>query len=116
MDLSAATTDEIAAIIRARVIAHPGPAIVLAPGVDQLVGIVTDRLPYMPTDDLGAALLHLGCWFSDAMRIMRGPGGLSADDAAQKAADIVTLAGEQLYTAGQQAAHDGRSNGPKAGG
>jgi len=111
MDLSAATTDEIATIIRARVVAHPGPAIALAPGVDQLVGIVTDRLLYLPTDDLGAVLLHLGCWFSDAMRIMRGPGGLSADEASQQAADIVTLAGERLYTEGQRAAHDRRNGG-----
>lgn len=111
MDLSAATTDEIAEIVRARIVAHPGPAIAYAPGVDQLVGIATDRLPYMPTDDLGAALLHLGCWFSDAMRIMRCPGGLSADAAAQKAADIVTLAGERLYTAGQQAARERRNGG-----
>lgn len=111
MDLSAATTDEIADIVRARIVAHPGPAIGLAPGVEQLVGIVTDRLPYLATDDLGAALLHLGCWFSDAIRIMRGPGGLSADEAAQKAADIVTLAGERLYTTGQRAARDQRNGG-----
>jgi hypothetical protein len=111
MDLSAATTDDIAAIISARILADPGPAISLAPAVDQLTGIMTDRLPYLPADDLGAVLLHLGCYLADAMRIMRGPGGLSADAASLRAADIVTLTGERLYTAGQQAARDRRSGG-----
>lgn len=111
MDVTAKTTDEIADTIRQRVLAYPAAAITCAPGVEQLVGILTDRLPYVSTDDVGAVTLIIGCWLADAMETMRGPGGLSAHAAGQLVTDIVTLTGEQLYTSGQRAAQDRRNGG-----
>jgi len=111
MDTPAVTTDELAAILRARVLANPVIAITCAPGVNHLAAILSDRLPYIPADDIGAVLMHAGCYTADAMLTMRSRDGLSAHAASQIAADIVVLAGEQLYAAGQRAAHDRRNGG-----
>lgn len=111
MDLHAKTTDEIADTIRQRVLAQPAVAITYAPSVEELVGVMHDRLPYVATDDVGAVLMHIGCWLSDAMQIMRGVGGLSAHTASVMATDIVTLTGERMYTEGQRAASDRRNGG-----
>jgi len=111
MDAVILTTDEIAEQIRERVRAVPGPAIACAPGVHDLTTLLRDRLPYVATDDLGAALLYVSCYLADAAQILRGPQGLSAHDALLVLNDVVALAGERLYTEGQRAAHDRRNGG-----
>jgi hypothetical protein len=111
MDAPVVTTDQLAALLRARVVANPTVAITCSPGVDQLAAILTDRLPYIAADDIGAVLMHAGCYAADAMQIMRDRNGLNALLASQMGADILALAGEQLYTAGQRAANDRRNGG-----
>lgn len=112
MDAAAMTTDQIADAIRQRIVANPVAVITCAPGVQELATIISQRLPYIATDDVGAVLMHIGCYMADATQILRGIGGMSAHTASEMVNNIITLAGEQLYTTGQRAARDRRSNGP----
>lgn len=116
MDTPAMTTDQIADGIRQRIAAHPAVVITCWPAVDQLTAMLTQQLPYIAADDVGAVLMNISSYLVSAMQLMRGPGGLSAHAASEMAANIIALTGERLYAQGQQAAKEQRNGGPKAGG
>ena len=115
MDAHLMTTDQLADAIRQRATDHPVTAAIARPGADSFARLISERLPYIATDDVGALLIHVGCYVADAMRVLYG-NGMNVRMAADTATNIVTLAGEQLYRAGQQAARDDRNTGGPRGG
>lgn len=90
------TTDEIAADIRQRTAANPALAAAYQPAADRLSATLRDRLPYLDPADIGAVLMCVGCWLTDALRIFR-ESGFDAEAAGQAAANMVAMAGEQLH-------------------
>jgi len=92
------TTDEIVAEIRARMAAAPGNAAALADVANRLTIQLRDRLPYLEPTDIGAVLVNLGAYTLHAQQLFTEY-GLDPATAALNVANVVAIAGQQLYVA-----------------
>lgn len=90
------TTDEIAADVRQRLAANPVHAAALQPVADLLVKTMRDRLPYIEETNVGAVLVNLGAYITHALQLFSA-GGLDPATTGQTVANVVAIAGTQLY-------------------
>jgi hypothetical protein len=90
------TTDELAAEIRRRMGAHTADAAALTDVASRLAAQLRDRLPYLDPADCGAVLINIGAYMTDALRLFTGY-GLDPAAAGQAVANVVAIAGQQLY-------------------
>lgn len=90
------TTDEIAADVRQRLASHPVHAAALQPVADLLVAAMRDRLPYIDETEIGAVLVNLGAYITHALQLFSS-GGLDPATTGQTVANVVAIAGAQLY-------------------
>lgn len=90
------TTDEIAAEVRRRMAAHPKHAAALRDVADRLVAQLRTRLPYIDETEIGAVLVNLGAYITHALQLFSS-GGLDPATTGQTVANVVAIAGTQLY-------------------
>lgn len=90
------TTDEIAADVRRRMAAHPVHAAALQDVADRLVKQLRERLSYIDESDIGAVLVNLGAYTTHALQLFSS-GGLDPAATGQTVANVVAIAGAQMY-------------------
>lgn len=94
------TTDEIAAEIRQRMAANtaanPAHTAALTDVADRLVRSIRDRLPYIEPADAGAVMVNLGAYLTHALELFIGY-GMDPTTAGQAVANVIAIAGQQLY-------------------
>ncbi|HEU5429512.1 MAG TPA: hypothetical protein VFU74_21715 [Actinocrinis sp.] len=90
------TTDEIAAEVRRRMAANPKHAEALADVADRLAKQLRARLPYLDERDIGAVLVNLGAYTTHALQLFAS-GGLDPATTGQTVANVVAIAGAQMY-------------------
>jgi hypothetical protein len=90
------TTDEIAADVRQRMAANPAGVATLQTVADNLAATLRDRLPHLDPTDVGAVAVNISAWLTHAQQLFTGY-GMNPALVAQTSANVVAIAGTQLY-------------------
>ena len=90
------TTDEIVAEIRVRMTANPRNADALTDVADRLAAQLRSRLPYLDPADIGAVLANVSSYTLNAFQLFTQY-GLDPTTAALNVANVVAIAGQQMY-------------------